>query len=79
MRRAIRIQPYLPPDLFQKLGAYAAARSQTVTAVIAAATRRHARVAALRGSVCYPFGTHPSDRPPTADPPPKNWKGFSRV
>ena len=37
MRHAIRVQPYLSRDLFQKLRAYAAARSQTVSAVIAAA------------------------------------------
>jgi hypothetical protein len=41
MRRAVRIQPYLPPDLFQKSRAYASARSQTVTAVIAAALREY--------------------------------------
>lgn len=34
MRHAIRIQPYLSRDLFQKLRAYAAARSLTVSAVI---------------------------------------------
>lgn len=37
MRRAIRIQPYLAPDLFQKLRAYAAAQSLTVSAVVSAA------------------------------------------
>ncbi len=37
MRHAIRIQPYLPPDLFQRLRAYAAAQSLTVSAVVAAA------------------------------------------
>jgi hypothetical protein len=37
MRHAIRIQPYLSRDLFQKLRAYAAARSQTVSGVVAAA------------------------------------------
>lgn len=37
MRHAIRIQPYLSRDLFQKLRAYAAARSETVSAVVAAA------------------------------------------
>ena len=37
MRHAIRIQPYLSRDLFQKLRAYAAARSLTVSAVVAAA------------------------------------------
>jgi hypothetical protein len=37
MRHAIRIQPYLSPDLHQKLRAYAAARSLTVSAVISAA------------------------------------------
>jgi predicted transcriptional regulator len=37
MRHAIRIQPYLARDLFQKLRAYAAARSLTVSAVINAA------------------------------------------
>ena len=41
MRRAIRIQPYLPPDLFRKLRAYAAAHSDTVTAVIIAAVREY--------------------------------------
>jgi predicted transcriptional regulator len=35
MRHAIRIQPYLSPDLFRKLRAYAAARSLTVSAVVA--------------------------------------------
>jgi hypothetical protein len=35
MRHAIRIQPYLSRDLFQKLRAYAAARSLTVSAVVA--------------------------------------------
>jgi hypothetical protein len=37
MRHAIRIQPYLSRDLFQKLRAYAAARSQTVSGVVGAA------------------------------------------
>ena len=37
MRQAIRIQPYLSRDLFQKLRAYAAARSETVSGVVAAA------------------------------------------
>ena len=37
MRHAIRIQPYLAPDLFRKLRAYAGARSLTVSAVISAA------------------------------------------
>jgi predicted transcriptional regulator len=37
MRHAVRIQPYLARDLFQKLRAYAAARSLTVSAVISAA------------------------------------------
>jgi hypothetical protein len=37
MRHAIRIQPYVARDLFQKLRAYAEARSLTVTAVINAA------------------------------------------
>jgi hypothetical protein len=37
MRHAIRIQPYLSRDLFGKLRAYAAARSLTVSAVVAAA------------------------------------------
>ena len=37
MRHAIRIQPYLSRDLFQKLRAYAAARSETVSGVVAAA------------------------------------------
>jgi hypothetical protein len=35
MRHAIRIQPYLSQDLFRKLRAYAAARSLTVSAVVA--------------------------------------------
>src|SRR5262249_40266915 len=37
MRRGIRIQPYLAPELSRKLRAYAAARSLTVSAVISAA------------------------------------------
>ena len=37
MRHAIRIQPYLSHDLFQKLRAYALARSETVSGVVAAA------------------------------------------
>jgi hypothetical protein len=37
MRHAIRIQPYLSPDLHKKLSAYTAARSLTVSAVISAA------------------------------------------
>jgi hypothetical protein len=37
MRHTIRIQPYISADLFQKLRAYAAARSLTVSAVIGAA------------------------------------------
>jgi hypothetical protein len=37
MRHAIRIQPYLSRDLFQKLRVYAAARSETVSGVVAAA------------------------------------------
>ncbi len=37
MRHAIRIQPYLSRDLFQKVRAYAAARSLTVSAVVAEA------------------------------------------
>jgi hypothetical protein len=37
MRHAIRIQPYLSRDLFHKLRAYAAARSETVSGVVAAA------------------------------------------
>jgi|SRR6185312_7947348 len=41
MRRGIRIQPYLPRDLFQKLHAYTAAREETATAVIAAALREY--------------------------------------
>jgi len=35
MRHAIRIQPYLSHDLFRKLRAYTAARSLTVSAVVA--------------------------------------------
>jgi hypothetical protein len=35
MRHAIRIQPYLSADLFRKLRAYSAARSLTVSAVVA--------------------------------------------
>jgi hypothetical protein len=35
MRHAIRIQPYLSRDLFQKLRAYAAAHSKTVSSVVA--------------------------------------------
>lgn len=35
MRHAIRIHPYLSRDLFQKLRGYAAARSQTVSGVVA--------------------------------------------
>ncbi len=35
MRHAIRIQPYLSSDLFRKVRAYAAARSLTVSAVVA--------------------------------------------
>jgi hypothetical protein len=35
MRHAVRIQPYLSRDLFQKLRSYAAARSLTVSAVVA--------------------------------------------
>ena len=35
MRHAIRIQPYLSRDLFQKLRAYAAARSETISGVVA--------------------------------------------
>ena len=35
MRHAIRIQPYLSQDQFRKLRAYAAARSLTVSAVVA--------------------------------------------
>ena len=41
MRRGSRVQPYLPTDLFRKLHAYAAARSETVTAVIIAAVREY--------------------------------------
>ncbi len=41
MRRGNRIQPYLPTDLFRKLRAYAAARSETATAVIIAAVREY--------------------------------------
>ena len=37
MRHTIRIQPYLSRDLFQELRAYAAARSLTVSAVVAEA------------------------------------------
>lgn len=37
MRHAVRIQPYISRDLFQKLRAYSAARSLTVSAVIGAA------------------------------------------
>jgi hypothetical protein len=37
MRCGIRIQPYLPADMFQRLRAYAAARSFTVSAVVVAA------------------------------------------
>jgi hypothetical protein len=37
MRHAIRIQPYLSRDLDQKLRAYAAARSETVSGVVATA------------------------------------------
>jgi hypothetical protein len=37
MRQAIRIQPYLSRDLFQKVRAYAAARSETVSGVVATA------------------------------------------
>ena len=37
MRQAIRIQPYLSRDLVQKLRAYAAARSETVSGVVATA------------------------------------------
>ena len=41
MRHAIRIQPYLSRDLFQKLRAYTAARSLTVSAVVADALGRY--------------------------------------
>ncbi len=41
MRRGIRIQPYLPRDLFQQLHAYAEVNSETVTAVIIAALREY--------------------------------------
>ena len=41
MRRGIRIQPYLPADLFQKLHAYAEVHSETVTAVIVAGLREY--------------------------------------
>lgn len=41
MRHAVRIQPYLSRDLFQKLRAYAAARSLTVSAVVADALGRY--------------------------------------
>jgi len=41
MRRGVRIQPYVPSDLFQKLHACAAVRSETVTAVIVAALREY--------------------------------------
>jgi hypothetical protein len=37
MRQAIRIQPYLSRDLVQKLRAYATARSETVSGVVATA------------------------------------------
>jgi hypothetical protein len=37
MRQTIRIQPYLTGNLFQKLRAYAAAQSLTVSAVVSAA------------------------------------------
>jgi len=37
MRHGIRIQPYVSPDLFRQLRAYAAARDLTVSAVIGAA------------------------------------------
>jgi hypothetical protein len=37
MRQAIRIQPYLSRDLVQKLRAYALARSETVSGVVATA------------------------------------------
>jgi hypothetical protein len=37
MRHAIRIQPYLSRDLFQKLRTYAAAHSKTLSAVVAGA------------------------------------------
>jgi hypothetical protein len=41
MRHAVRIQPYLSRDLFQKLRAYAAARSLTVSAVVADALNEY--------------------------------------
>jgi len=41
MRHAIRIQPYLSRDLFQKLRAYSAARSLTVSAVVADALGKY--------------------------------------
>jgi hypothetical protein len=41
MRRGSRIQPYIPPDLFRKLRAYAAVNEQTVTAVIAATLQEY--------------------------------------
>ena len=41
MRHAIRIQPYLSRDLFQKLRAYTAARSETVSGVVAAALSQY--------------------------------------
>jgi hypothetical protein len=41
MRHAIRIQPYLSADLFGKLRAYAAARSLTVSAVVADALGKY--------------------------------------
>jgi hypothetical protein len=37
MRQAIRIQPYISRELVQKVRAYAAARSETVSAVVATA------------------------------------------
>ena len=41
MRHTNRIQPYLAPDLFKRLHAYAAAQSITVSAVVTAALGKY--------------------------------------
>jgi hypothetical protein len=41
MGKPVRIQPYIPPDLNEKVNAYKAARSLTVSAVVTAALREY--------------------------------------
>ena len=81
MRHAIRIQPYVPRDLFQKLRAYAEARSLTVTAVINAALADYLERDEVEDALIVrrlDDVTSRSGRPPRATRSATRWRAPSR-